>query len=253
MGRLLDDGGSDIERRLLASAVDDEMPEDEFRALVKWGSELAAAPAVPPARSTSKLTLAKGLGLLALGAVSIGLVGYVTTRSEPRPVPTSEVAGMPDSTDTRDGVTDRPAAVPPVPPPADPIPVLSLDQLPSAPPASASSAKAATTPATETRPLAADDASFAEQMKLIDAARTEIRRDDPRGALAVLDDYARRFPDPAFKEEATVLRVSALAKAGDRAQARRIGDAFLSANPPQIYRRRVEAAVRALDEHGERP
>jgi hypothetical protein len=98
------------------------------------------------------------------------------------------------------------------------------------------------------RPLAEDDASFAEQMKLIDAARTKLRRDDPRGALAVLDDYERRFVVLAFKEEATVLRVSALAKAGDRAQARRIGEAFLSAQPSEIYRRRVEAVVRALDE-----
>jgi len=252
MGRLRDDAGSDIERRLLASAADDEMPEDKYRALVKSGAELAAAPKVAPARSTWKLTLTKGLGLLALGAVSIGVVGYAATTSEPLEAPTSAVEEMPNAAVTGEAADDRPS-VTPGSPPVDPIPVLSLDQLPSARAASGSSAKPATTPAAVTHPLADEDASFAEQMKLIDAARTRLRRDDPRGALAVLDDYERRFRQPAFKEEATVLRVSSLAKAGDRAQARRVGDAFLSAHPSEIYRRRVEAVVRALDEQGGTP
>ncbi len=242
MPRLRDDEASEIEKLLLASAADDEMPEEKYRALVDWGARLGTM----PARPTWRLTIGKGLGLLALGALAVGVGGYAASRTEPRPSLTS-VEPRTRNADAiptgAAGANHEPNAHPGSA--ADPIPVLSLDQLPSAPAARGSSV---TPPSTaETRRLGDDDASFAEQMKLIDAARSRLRRDDPRGALAVLDEYERRFTSRAFEEEATVLRVSALAKTGDRARAKRIGEAFLRARPSEIYRRRVETVVRTLD------
>ena len=92
-----------------------------------------------------------------------------------------------------------------------------------------------------------DEVSLGEQMAFIDSARTRLRQGDPRAALTVLDEYKRRYPEPAFREEATVLRVSALAKAGDVAEARRLGEAFLSTHPAELYSRRVEGIVRSLE------
>lgn len=251
MLRFREDGGSDIERRLLASAADDEMPEEKLQALVKWGAGLPPVAAPAAAKSTWKLTIAKGIGLLALAAVSIGVVEHVATSHAPSSAPVRAARGTSSSGASTAALAGHPSealAAPPADPAPVVIPVVSLDQLPTAPVPPASAASSAAAHAAKTRPLGDDDASFAEQMKLIDAARTRLRRDDPRGALAVLDDYERRFPTPAFGEEATVLRVSALAKAGDHARARRIGEAFLGAHPSEIYRRRVEAVVRALDE-----
>jgi hypothetical protein len=241
-----DGGGSNIERRLLASVADDEMPEENYRALLKWGAGLGAISAAPPAETASKLTLAKGLGVLALTAASIGVFGYVTASTTPPAAPSSDVDGMSKASATGAAVAAGPSE-PSAPTSADAIPVVSLDELPSAPVAMSPPPNAAPARSAETRPLVDDDVSFTEQMKLIDSARTMLRQDNPRGALAVLDEYDRRFPMPAFKEEATVLRVSSLAKAGDRAHAKRIGEAFLSAHPSELYSRRVEAVVRALD------
>ena len=251
MARLRDDGGSDVERRLLASAADDEMPEERYRALVKWGAEFTPASA-PPVTPTWKLTIVKGLGLLVLTAISVGVAERVAGGPEAPAAPPSDVHETSNAGATGAALAGG-ASTALAPSSSAPIPVVSLDELPSAPAPMPSSASSETKRAPKARASADRDASFAEQMRLIDSARSKLRRDDPRGTLAVLDEYERRFPRPAFEEEATVLRVSALAKAGDRAQARRIGETFLRAHPSELYSRRVEAVVRALDEQEATP
>jgi hypothetical protein len=238
MTRLQEAGGTDIERRLLASAADDEMPEEKFRALVQWGAGAATAAAATPTETAWKLPLVKGLGLLALAAASVGVFDYVSTH---RSGPASEPQEI-----SKPAAADAPEAQP-APSPADVaevVPVMTANELPSAP-------IAAPSPATPTRPVAKkpalDDVSLAEQMTFIDSARTRLRQGDPRGALTMLDEYQRRYPQPAFREEATVLRVSAHAKAGDVAEAKRLGSAFLSTHPAELYSRRVEAIVRSLE------
>ncbi|MDF2693767.1 MAG: hypothetical protein K0S65_2150 [Labilithrix sp.] len=246
--RLLKAGGSDIERKLLASAVDDEMPEEKFQALIKYGAGAAMVSAAGPTEPTWKLSLAKGLGLLALTAASVGAFHYVSSKPEPSSAPIRDSRGASGTTTASSRVEAESSKAHS----AASIPVVSLHELPSAPSVVASAAIAAPARSAE-KPSAPDDLSFTEQMKLIDSARTRLRQDDPRGALAVLDEYDRRFSAPAFKEEATVLRVSSLAKAGDRAQAKRIGEAFLNAHPSELYSRRVEAIVRALSEQEQTP
>lgn len=229
MMRLQDAVGSEIERRLLASVADDAMPEEKYRALLRWSEGAVAAARATPLRPAWKLPVLKGLGLLALVTASIGV--FVTSSSStslPAPSEAPQMQVTPAVVPVSESASQT------EPPRADPIvPVLTPNQLPPAPSAVARTQK--------------PEISLGEQMKFIDSARTRLREDDPRGALTVLDDYARRYSDPAFREEATVLRVSAHAKAGDNAEAKRLGGAFLNTHPAELYSRRVEAILRSLE------
>jgi hypothetical protein len=51
--------------------------------------------------------------------------------------------------------------------------------------------------------------SLREEIQLIDAARLAVKKNESARAVALLDRYARRFPDGAFKAEARVLRTEA--------------------------------------------
>lgn len=244
MTRLRDAGGTEIERRLLASAADDEMPEEKFRALVQWGAAVAPTEAAPAAEPAWKLPLVKGLGVLALAAASVGAFDYVSSRSSG---PAGELHDVSKAVSVSVGDGADPLEVPPAPSPAgsvEAVPVVSAADLPSAPAAVPS----ATPPARSiAKKPVLDEVSLGEQMAFIDSARTRLRQGDPRAALTVLDEYKRRYPEPAFREEATVLRVSALAKAGDVVEARRLGEAFLGTHPAELYSRRVEGIVRSLE------
>lgn len=240
MMRLQDAGGSEIERRLLASVADDAMPEEKYRALLRWSEGAVAAARATPSRPAWKLSLLnglKGFGLLALAVASVGaLVVTSSSSSSARKAPSE----APQTLATTAAIPPSDGALLNAAPPVDAIvpvvpdvPVLTPNQLPSAPTAA---------------PRAhGPDVSLGEQMKFIDAARTRLRQDDASGALSVLDDYARRYSEPAFREEATVLRVSAHAKAGDVAEAKRLGGAFLNTHPAELYSRRVEAILRSLE------
>ncbi|MDF2694666.1 MAG: hypothetical protein K0S65_3049 [Labilithrix sp.] len=241
MPGLREAGGTEIERRLLASAAEDVMPAAKHRALVEWSAR-AASTAV---RTTSagpawKPALVKGLGLAALAAASLVVFDHLSVPSgasrgggsAPREI--ASQAALATSAETHGAV---PATLPGASPEVGAT--VTPDQLPSAPvavPARPAPKKAA-----------ANDVSLGEQMKFIDSARTRLRQDDPRGALSVLDEYARKYPEASFREEATVLRVSALAKAGNVAEARKLGSAFLNTHPAELYSQRVEAIVRSLD------
>jgi hypothetical protein len=68
------------------------------------------------------------------------------------------------------------------------------------------------------------------ELLLVEEARRELR-DEPRRALATLDEYARAFPRGALGEEAEILRLSALAAAGSGEEAAARAAAFLAAHP----------------------
>jgi hypothetical protein len=61
--------------------------------------------------------------------------------------------------------------------------------------------------------------------------------------LSILDDYGQRFPRAAMAPEATIVRIEALIAAGDRAAAKRIADAFLSAHAQSPYATRIRSLV----------
>jgi TolA-binding protein len=58
-------------------------------------------------------------------------------------------------------------------------------------------------------PAAANAASLREEIRLIDSARIAVKKNDSTRAISILDQYARRFPNGTFREEARVLRAEA--------------------------------------------
>ncbi len=65
----------------------------------------------------------------------------------------------------------------------------------------------------------------------------------PNSALALLNDFDRAYPATPLAEEATVLRIEALANAGRRSEANALGAAFLRKNPHSAYAERVRAKL----------
>jgi len=85
--------------------------------------------------------------------------------------------------------------------------------------------------------------SLTRELALIDAARRAVARGDGSGALRQLDTYSRRYPKGALRTEASVLRIEALIAKGDRAGAKRLGNAFLLRSPNGPYARRIRSLL----------
>lgn len=118
-------------------------------------------------------------------------------------------------------------------------------EAPAPPHEEASSPKVAAAPSAA-RP---GPASLGEEVAAIDAARKALLAGDTSGALRALDDYDRRFPGGMLGPEASVLRIEALARRGDRATATRLAKAFLVSHPRSPHASRL----RSLLDLGEAP
>jgi hypothetical protein len=86
-------------------------------------------------------------------------------------------------------------------------------------------------------------ATVAAELALLDRAHQALGANEPARALANLDAYTDAFPHGAMRPEATVLRVEALVKAGDRRAAARAAEALLARSPGSPYARRIESLL----------
>jgi TolA-binding protein len=100
-------------------------------------------------------------------------------------------------------------------------------------------------PATPSASAAAPSTRLAQEVAALDRARSALSGGVPRAALDALDDYAARFPDGALAPEATVLRIEALARAGDRARAAALARGFLARHPGGPLSERARRCVEA--------
>ncbi|MBX3207869.1 MAG: tetratricopeptide repeat protein [Labilithrix sp.] len=94
-------------------------------------------------------------------------------------------------------------------------------------------------------PLAAASAaesSLKLEILALDRVRRATEGGRPREALALLDAYVARFPAGKLREEATVLRVEALAASGDP-DAERLARELLREAPNTPYAARLRAAL----------
>lgn len=80
--------------------------------------------------------------------------------------------------------------------------------------------------------------ALAEELAIVRAVNDALAGGSPEQALARLDDYHRRFPAGALREEAAALRAVALC-AGGRADGARAAAAFLHAHPGSLSAERV--------------
>jgi hypothetical protein len=82
------------------------------------------------------------------------------------------------------------------------------------------------------------------EIAALDEARTALRQGRAQDALAALDRYGAEFGrNGGLRVEATVLRIDALLRSGNRARATELANAFLARNPKSPYAARVRALL----------
>lgn len=108
-------------------------------------------------------------------------------------------------------------------------------------PAEAAPALAATTQSKPGKSGKRENAgTVADELALIEKARTALDRGQAKSALGTLSTHRRQFPKGAFREEAAALRASALCKAGKTEAAKKAGAAFLRRYPNSVHAVRVK-------------
>jgi hypothetical protein len=124
------------------------------------------------------------------------------------------------------------------PAPIDPLTLSpSSDVLPAPPPPARIAAAAiedAGAPSASTVPT---------ELAMLDQVRAALTAGDPARSLSILERYADRFPHGSMAPEATMLRIEALLKAGDRSAATRFADSFLESEPDSPYAARVRSLL----------
>ncbi len=239
-------------------------------------------PTSPGAPSATVSWPAIGAIALAMTAIAGGSVGY-TRYAESRPtatapvvpgssadapevpapvekdsVGTMKVSALPDVPAHRpaDLPARRPADLParrladlPAHRPAD-LPAHRPD-LPAHRPADLPAERTADVPAERTvtaaRPAAPEAKQASRDLRLeieaLDGVRRTTEAGRPRDALALLDQYAAKFPAGKLREEALVLRIEALHASGDQSAADALGQRLLRESPSTPYAARVRAAL----------
>jgi outer membrane protein assembly factor BamD (BamD/ComL family) len=89
-----------------------------------------------------------------------------------------------------------------------------------------------------------------EEIRLLDSARNAIQTHRPEEAFVSLNAYANRFAAGAFKQEASVLRMQALAQRGDVGQASSMAKQFVQSNPNSPYVGRAARIARNSNPSG---
>jgi hypothetical protein len=81
-----------------------------------------------------------------------------------------------------------------------------------------------------------------EEMRLLDQVRSALRvRENPAEALRLLAVYEEKYPAGALRQEATVLRVSALKESGAELRADELKSEFLKENPKSAHKKQLES------------
>jgi hypothetical protein len=249
--RLSAESESDLELALLRAARHQAPPGAKQRAWLAASSVagttvLAAGTAAAGSATSAGSALAKAgtiatlklvVGVTSVAAVT-GAVAYQVAYRAPLPAwmveaptrssVTRSSAPSPQATVAAQATlhVDAPSAAPPqvAAPPA------------SAPQAPPQAARATVVPN-------ANGTTVATELALLDRAHIAIAAGAPAQALALLDDYVEKFPHGTLEPEATVLRVEALVKAGDRRAAGRAAEALLASSPDSPFARRIESLL----------
>jgi len=86
-------------------------------------------------------------------------------------------------------------------------------------------------------------ATFDEELALVSAARSALKRGDARSCMRAVDDYRARFGAGTFAQEIEAIRIEALFRAGERARARAAAEQFLASNAASPYADRVRSLL----------
>ena len=225
--RLFEGSDSALERQLLGAARAEKSSPDAraktLMALGITGSAALSATAVGAAAARASIAAGKtiwaklALGLAVAGVVAIAPPVY---RAWQRHQSANEFA-----TAARAAAAARIQM--PVPPTIDEVP------------AQMALAREAVAPDSDRGATPIATATLARELAAVDAARTAVAHRQPRRALALLDAYARSFPDPNLGPEAEILRIDALAQGGHPVAARAHAESFLRLHPSSVLAARA--------------
>lgn len=251
-----------FERELLGSALTDRVPDGARERVATRLGLLGGAAAVAAVERNASA----GAGALTkpalLGVAGVGVLGLVLWAALPRaaepaamePAAMEPAAAMPGA-DVQSRVTP-PAAVPRVPEVvaapmiAEPPPELGAARSsePTRPRAAMRSVRPENKPRSDGQRAASVSSSatpplgegLLEEVKQLDRAREDLAAQRSGLALAVLDDYERRFPAGQLALEASVLRASTLAANGRSADAQLLARRLLTRSDSARYRAELE-------------
>jgi hypothetical protein len=174
---------------------------------------------------------------LAMGALGTGAYFVAKPRLH-EPLPAAPAASPPPS---RTQVTSRPQPGKTTVEPGGPessTPIATPSGSSAAPPA-ARGGRVATASTASAPP----SAGIADELLMLEQARTALRAGRPAAALEHLKAHSERFASPSLGAEANVLRVEALLALGQRAQARALGQKLLAGGGLGVHAQRVRSLL----------
>lgn len=235
--RLLDESESRLERELLrAGASYRASGSTRAKTLLSLGLASSAALTASGATASmlSKAGWTKLFAISALGAVTA--VPVLSGVLEPEvPVPPVTAAAPSPAPAVRVRAPVQSAVVEPAPEAAAEPPVVEAPAAEAPPPAARKPSAQRVVAPRPTNP------ALAEELSALDSARSALASGDSRGALAHLDGYAKAHPRGRLQVEAEVLRIDALAKAGQRQAAAKRAEGFLRRHPNSVLAARVRS------------
>jgi TolA-binding protein len=209
-----------FEQQLLDAAIGERPPGELFASMQRAleTSTIAGNAAAGTAATSS-------IGYLAIAALAAGgaVVGLLALREPP-----AEVRTVPVSAPAR--VIEAPAL---------PSPAIQPKSAPAV-------ERAAPAPVRRQAPAvkpAASPSELRDQIRLMDQARAAVRAGSTDSALSLLTRYTQRFPDGAFRQEAAVLQLEALERAGERGKASSLARKFLNEHPDSPHVERMGRAA----------
>jgi len=191
--------------------------------------EAHIAPKVAVNRTSA--TVMQWAAMALVGAAGPVLLGHGLRRGHAEAPPPEVTVQAPEPTPAREAVGSLPE--PPGVPSAKAAPPKASERSsptlrPPAPPAVAPSAPQGT---------------LADELALLDAARRALRRGNARVALSELDRHQAEFPRGLLGQEATLLRIEALVRSGNRPAAEALARQFLARQPNSPHAKRIESLL----------
>lgn len=272
------DSCDDFERSLLRSVRTDAPPAGAaLKTIAALGIDPtmvaaikateAATATVLGVRAISIAAVLKGLGVgVLVGIVVLAMTGQLSQPQRPRAVPTitpgghHRVGAPTESPPARpsDSATE-PALAPPDRKNQEPKPTADTQAIPAR--RQAMNVAASATNQSPTAPLTRPPAvatfavvpsasnastgesatSIAEQVQLIDRARSTLKAGQPSETVTLVDTYAQRWPNGALSIEAIILRIEAELGLHDRSAAERDARSVIASRPGSRYETRVRA------------
>ena len=227
-----------FEQLLLDSAKSDGMSSERKLALVaSFAGGAAFSTTTAAAAHAAAVTKAKAgifavaakwvLPVIAMGAVVGTVVGAGIHLARPR-APSAAATSPVQQT------------------PVQQTPIVQLSDLPSASDTAPVDEPVVAAPkpqATSMTRASASPPTLADELRLIERARSALAANDVAAADQALAVHARTFPSGVFAEEAHVLRIDSMMRRGDRARATRAASAYLATHPESPYAPRLHALL----------